>query len=299
MTRGVWRTYKIMVSGTPQYPMESMGPSASYPLPDIIKIQPVPPPPGAIEWWVSNEHYDLAYSYFETGDLKEIDGTTPAAGLYELTFELFDNAGALVNWTAAGIDTFESSNPAPFTPPVGMTTIPAPAAHLVTDGSGNVWGYKFVVHVDNNPCSAVIYDTWVDAPSNAAGPCGFINFANHNTSHARLSFRAFHPYNFARFRFDTVKGSSGYVEPASADWAGGGPAYAPVGFGPVNGFARTAASVFWKDILVSTLLDANGVVCPAAAFGENLYVDALATDGYSAADWLDASALPKAFALAP
>jgi hypothetical protein len=155
-----------------------------------------------------------------------------------------------------------------------------------------------VIHVDNHHCQAVIYDTWVDVPANAAGPCGFINFADRATSDARLSFRAYHPYNFAQFSFTTVKGSSGYVAPACAGWAGF-PVYAPVGSAFVNGFARTPASVFWKDIPVSTLLDANGVVCPAAAFGENLYVDALATDGYQIADWLDASAMPKAFALAP
>jgi hypothetical protein len=67
----------------------------------------------------------------------------------------------------------------------------------------------------------------------------------------------------------------------------------------VNGFARNPGSVFWNDIGVATLLTANGTNCAAAAFGENLEVLAIATDGYQYASWLNASALPKAFALAP
>jgi len=41
--------------------------------------------------------------------------------------------------------------------------------------------------------------------------------------------------------------------------------------------------------------------CPdgKAAFRENLYVRATATDGCVRLSWLDASALPKAFALEP
>lgn len=39
--------------------------------------------------------------------------------------------------------------------------------------------------------------------------------------------------------------------------------------------------------------------CPKAAFGENLYVKATATDGCERLSGLDASAVPKAFALEP
>jgi hypothetical protein len=307
MTRAVWRTYKVLgPGGTFQYPTAPMGPDVSYPLPDIIQIQPVAPPAGAIDWGPTwNEHVDLAYSYFDTGELSEpgTAGSTPvpAAGKYEVKFELFDNLGNRVVWDnpAHPITLAVSTNAAPFVPPVGMTTAVAPLAQRYVDGGAWV-GFHMFLHVDNNPCVATIYDTWVDTTANAAGPCGFINFAS-DTSQARLSFRAYHPYGYARFRFRTVKGSSGYVEDACAPWpvpsAIG--AYAPVGSGPVNGFARTAASVFWKDIAVSTLLTANGTTCPAAAFGENLEVLNIATDGYQYAWWLNAEGLPMAFALAP
>ena len=47
------------------------------------------------------------------------------------------------------------------------------------------------------------------------------------------------------------------------------------------------------------MLDANGHVCIKAAFGETLHVDALATDGWSTLEYLDAGAMPMAFALEP
>jgi hypothetical protein len=39
--------------------------------------------------------------------------------------------------------------------------------------------------------------------------------------------------------------------------------------------------------------------CDKAAFSETCHVDALATDGWSTLDYLDATATPKAFALEP
>ena len=67
----------------------------------------------------------------------------------------------------------------------------------------------------------------------------------------------------------------------------------------VNGFGRNPFSVFSKAVDVAALLDANGFHCVEAAFAETLDVHAIATDGYERAWWLDADAVPKAFALAP
>ena len=60
-------------------------------------------------------------------------------------------------------------------------------------------------------------------------------------------------------------------------------------------FTRNPASVFSENVPVAWLLGA----CDKAAFAENLYVSALATDGWSALTYLDASAVPVAFALEP
>jgi hypothetical protein len=163
--------------------------------------------------------------------------------------------------------------------------------HVIRDGASKIIAFRVVLHVDNNPCQADIYEVWVDNPANAAGPCGFISYANKFTSHAHISFKAYHRNQFATFSFLVVKGSTGGVAAASASGL--------VGV-PHNGFANNPGTgVYSKNVPVNALLDANGVVCIKAAFGETDYVWALATDGWNRLDYLDASAMPKAFALEP
>jgi hypothetical protein len=58
-------------------------------------------------------------------------------------------------------------------------------------------------------------------------------------------------------------------------------------------FALTPPFTYSKDVAVSTLLTSNtpgGMTpCDRAAFAETLYVDAMATDGWSTLDYLDRS----------
>jgi hypothetical protein len=314
MTYPVNRFYKTLVPNPtpppvmkPYYPTDQMGPDSAFPGQYLFRIQPANPPAPGIEWSVLNEHVDLAHAYFQTGDLYESDGVTPAAGKYELTLELFKSDGSLVNWShptgAPGeppIDAFMSSNAAPFMPPVGMTTVPAPSENLVKMG-GDVWGFKMVLYVDNTRCEAEIYDTWADIITKKAGPCGFIRFDHRGTSQAHLSFKARQAFDHAWFRFRVDKGSSGDVQEACADWdaVSHAASFAPVGSLVVNGFGRDPSSVFSKAVGVATLLDANGFNCNEAAFAETLDVHAIATDGYQRAWWLDADGIPKAFALSP
>ncbi len=315
MTHPVYRYYKTLVPNPtppptlkPFYPADLMGPDPAFPGQNLFRIQPENPPAPGIEWSMLNEHVDMAYAYFETGSLFESDGVTPTAGEYEVKLELFNSSGALVDWSnptggspATPIYPFVSSNAAPFVPPVGMTTDPAPAANLLTNASGDTIGYTMVLYVDNRPCKAFIYDTWVDSTSNAAGPCGFIRFADHDTSLAHLACWAYQPFVHAMFYFRVDKGSLGDIPAATIDWdyIGNALRWAPVGVGPVNGYARDTSSNFSKAILVQDLLNANGVDCDAAAFAETEYVYHTGFDGYQRAYWLDASATPKAFALSP
>jgi hypothetical protein len=53
-----------------------------------------------------------------------------------------------------------------------------------------------------------------------------------------------------------------------------------------------------KSIPVATLLNGAGTSCASAAFAEGLYVNALATDGYSEINAFDRSDM-KAFGLTP
>lgn len=325
LQRDVFRYYKVQVADPtvpggfrPTYLSDKLGMDPAYPGAYLTRIQPTRTPVGDYEWIPLNEHVDMAWAYFDTADLIE-PGTegaatpVPTAGKYELMLELFNVSSGtptLVNWshpTGAGsapIDVFVADNAAPFVPPTNMTVAVAGDDHLVKDASGDVVGFRMMVHVDNLPCSAAIDDVVVKTighPDEAGGDCGFIHFPDRPTSEARMGFTARHPYNHADFYFRVDKGSVGPVGEACVGWAAG-PLLPKVrwtwsGAG-ANGFARDPGSHFTKDVGVNTLLTAH-VNCPAAAFTETMWVAARATDGYQRAYWLDATATPKAFALAP
>ncbi len=316
MLREVHRPYEIKVfvpfpvwHFETQYKYEKMGPFGAD---NLFKIQPNFPSIGIWYDSVMNEHVDLAWAYFDTANLKESDGTTPAVGQYEIKLELFDSSGNLVHWNNTGgsgwnIEAYVTNNPAPFVPPTGMTEILAPTANLIKDTSGNTVGYIMTLFVDNTPCEAVIDEPYiVEKPSALSGPCGFLFFKSFANSKAHLRFLARQAFDNAVFTFWVVKGSSGYVPDATLGWNFVSSSYAclPVhdltpGAYPVNGFSRSADSHFSKDLGVANLLNANGSNCPQAAFAATLAVYSTAYDGYTQAYWLDAWAIPKAFALAP
>jgi hypothetical protein len=226
-------------------------------------------------------------SAFFLSHLLESSDPVAAAGKYELKLELFNSAANLVNITDAGILLKVPTIDTPF----GLGTVPTAAPdpeHLILDGAGKTVAFRLVLHVDNNPCQAEIYETTVGAAS--AGPCGFIEYPAGSSAH--ISFKARHPHDFATFSFNTYRGSTGALLIACAS--------GPVAPGSLNGFVRAVADtvgLFAKDVLVADLITG----CPGgrAAFAETLHLDALATDGWSILDYLDRDAIPKAFALTP
>ena len=174
--------------------------------------------------------------------------------------------------------------------------------------TGKIVAFRVVLHVDNNPCQSEINPIKVtgDAPGTweTVGACGFIRYPPQKTpasppAQASISFRASHANNFARFLFTIVKGSAGYVNTVCAPSDPGAiwTSLPLVNSTPVNGFIRDSTSTYTKQTPVTGLVGA----CPdgTAAFGENLYVYALATDGWSRLYYLDSYATPKAFALQP
>jgi hypothetical protein len=178
-----------------------------------------------------------------------------------------------------------AQGPAPFGP-VEVDTVDAPAANRLMS-AGKVVGFRMVVHVDNNPCEAVIHP--VKIGSHTANPCGFLNF-NNTGELVTVSFKARHENDFATFDFDINRGSVGLVEGAS-----GKVGTAVDGYSEANG-------EYSKDVLVSHLLRAlnpGDEPCARAAFAETLYVRAMATNGWTRLSYLDKSAMPLAFALAP
>ena len=160
-----------------------------------------------------------------------------------------------------------------------------------TKDAKDYYGLVFFLHIDNSPCEAEIYDASVNGVQ--AGPCGFIGFQPGNI--VRLSFRAFHPNGFARFKFTIAKGSSNYVEDACCPAYPGTVAWSAA---PLvtetnpNSYLRSGSD-FARNLPVVDVLG----TCPEAAFGENLYVAAAVTNGFTRLSGLDAFAIPKAFAL--
>jgi hypothetical protein len=289
LDRQVVRHYAVIDPTPPDFPLTflpfPMGPdpAPAFAGKNLFKIQPKNAPLGSYGWApMIDARENTASAFFLSHQLQGGDPAV-AAGKYELKLELFDSAANTVNITDAGILLKVPTIDGPFGVGAVPTTAPA-AEHLILDGYGKTVAFRLVLHVDNNPCKAEIYETTVGAAS--AGPCGFIAYPA--GSSARISFKAWHPNDFATFNFGTYKGSTGALAIACAS--------GPVGASPLNGFVNTA-DVFAKNVPVTDLVGG----CPGgrAAFAETLHVDALATDGWSILDYLDRDAVPKAFALTP
>lgn len=274
----------------PTFPAYPLGPKEKNTM-HLYEFKPHQPPqvPGHVRQWPVDDWFADIYSgILQSANLP--GGVADAAGKYKIKLEIYDIDGAQV---LPGPGSFD------FIVPTGLDADGVTVLSRKAQGSEiEDGGFVFYLHVDNNPCEAEIHETSVDGV--AAGPCGFIGYAPGDD--VRLSFKARHPNGFARFEFTVVRGSSGYVadgcapRPATPSDLGVTLANAPlVTDTPVNGFSRDASSVFTKEVDEA---DMRGG-CSKAAFGEHLYVAATATNGWVRLSWLDASALPKAFALEP
>jgi hypothetical protein len=206
------------------------------------------------------------------------------AGRYEIKLELFHADASLVNWTAEGIDLKVADVPAPFGQNT-VTTVLASDYYRIKVGMDTM-GFRMVLRVDNNCCEADIFA--ISGVGLVVDPnCGFIEYTP--GASATISLLAKHPQNFATFTFNVWRGIGYHVPEASTSGKVGDATTPSVG-GP---FALTPPFTYSKDVAVSTLLTSNtpgGMTpCDRAAFAETLYVDAMATDGWSTLDYLDRS----------
>jgi hypothetical protein len=285
MSRDVWRHYD---TGTTYMPLQ-IGPF-SAPIANVFKIPPVDLPAGAVKWITLDEHEDLASAHFETAKLPgtPVSAATDdrAAGLYEITLELFNAAGARVDFTTQGIDLMITGVDAPFGPGA-VPKIPAPPANLLLD-AGHTVGFRMVVRVDNNFCFAEINP--VGGTVTPDPDCGFHNYTSSSDT-AGLSFVARHPNNFATFSFGSGRGTGAAI----SDTVTSGVA----GLAASNGYGHSGFA-YSKAITVGVLtapLPPSTVTCPNAAFWERLDVSAMATNGYDTLTGYNA-ADNAAFALA-
>jgi hypothetical protein len=307
---------EIWADGTLVFKPYLLGPDPVIPGAALFKIPPKTPPanPGAIaaSWAPQVDARENTASAFFLSYMLEGGNPAEAAGKYELKLELFKynsttHAVTKLNLTDEGVALKVPTVDAPFgagtVPTTAVANYPATASDMedrvIREATGKIAAFRLVLHVDNNPCEAEIYPTKVTGATPGTwatvGTCGFIQYPP--ASQSIISFKAAHPNNFAIFSFTVVKGSSGTVKVSCAPDPTVSAPLPLVSAANVNGFIRSATSVYSKQMPVTSLVGA----CPngTAAFAENLSVYPLATDGWTTLWYLARYATPLAFALQP
>jgi hypothetical protein len=260
----VHRAYNHFVGADLVTASYNLGPKVVGATPCLFEIPPAVPPLG--DWVFPNPPVDHANAVFETNS----GPVVPTDGKYQLKLELFDAAGAAVNIAAAGIRYFVPS------------TVDADGTIHTTDAAtlGLVSGNSFImtVHVDNRPTTGSLGTPTLNGLP--ADECGVFKYGAGFSGTVQLPFVASHPDNLATYSYSLTRG-------ATLLTSINGPVSAATNPGSLT---RTA---------IELLTQADGSICPVAGFAEDLYVTALATDGWSRLSDLDSNPGPRAFVLAP
>lgn len=276
MTGDVQRHYAHMVAGQLVLTPFPLGPKTVNGVPNLFEIPPALPPEG--QWSLPDVVEGTTSAKFPSAAL------APGAdhGKYEIKVELFDANGAPVNIAAKGIKFV-----VPTSTDLSGTIDTADAAAL-----GLVVGNSFIMtlHIDNNPCN----DAVIDAPTlngmMADDNCGVLRYPANPQGAVVLGWQASHPNGlggegFATYSFHLYRGVNLLVLP---------PVSPPPQRLPAAGRARMGAGAFSDTETVPDLLQG----CTVAGFSENLYVAAMAIDGWRRLQEYDRSAV-RAFVLAP
>jgi hypothetical protein len=264
------RKYNHFLNGgnlvTSVYPL---GPTPVGVFPNLFEIPPAVPPEG--DWVFPDPPHDLANAQFPT---TELPSPTPGGthGKYQLLVELFDSAGNAVDLAAAGIEFF-----VPTTEDPDGTIHTAKAATL-----GLVVGNAFImtVHVDNRPTVGLLAAP--DLDGTAVDDCGVFRYGPGLSGTVHIQYTASQPDNFAFYSYRLSRGVTLLTPPTVS--------------GPVS--ATTNPALISRSV-VSLLTLPYTTVCDVAGFAEDLYVTAMATDGWSRLSGYDSNPSPVGFALAP
>jgi len=267
-------------SKLPTFPAFTLGPHPKNGM-HLYNFKPHDPPApsdpaGHTSWPIDDWFGDIYTGFLNSPNLP--GGVDASASTYKIKLEIYDEDG---NRVAPGPGTFQ------FIVPIGLkadgvtidarlpnTNLSAGPVEIEDDG------FVFYLHVDNRKCSAVI-----DAPTiggvSAGDLCGFLRYTPGDQ--VRIAFHALHPANFATFYFQITRGAT----PVSN--AGGEVAANPAGVYTGDGNGNFEKNDFSTGALLGP--------CAEAAFAENLWVYAKATDGWRRLEEYDAYAV-RAFALA-
>ncbi len=276
MTGDVQRHYAHMTAGQLVLTPYPLGPQTVNGVPNLFEIPPALPPEG--QWSLPDVIEGTTSAKFPSAEL------APAVehGKYQIKVDLFDINGAPVNIAAKGIR---------FVVP---TSIDLSGTIETTDAAalGLVSGNSFIMtlHVDNSPCN----DAVIDAPTLNGMPaddnCGVLRYPVSPPASVVMGWRASHPNGvaaegFATYSFRLYRGVNQLVLP---------PVSPPPQRLPAGGRALIGAGAFSDTETVADLLGG----CTVAGFSENLYVAAMAIDGWRRLHEYDRSAV-RAFVLAP
>lgn len=271
----------------PAETLYSLGPQTVPPVtgtPKLFEIPPELPPVVGAAWTMRDVVEEVAHAEFPTGAIAPgVPLNQPSlpdnAGKYQLKVDLFDNNGQLVDIAAQGINYY-----------VPTDTDPAPAAPLglvIDDDADGLMSFVMTVHVDNNPCDARIDPPQLNGTP-ASATCGILEYsrdpAGNPLGSVAMPFMVYHRNGFATYSFRLERGANPQTLPPP-------PATATL---PMSGPVPAGSTTLTNSQTVSDLLGG----CPAAGFAAYLYVDAIATDGWTSELGYDASDV-FGFAIAP
>ncbi len=250
----------------------NLGPKVVGSVPNLFEIPPALPPEG--DWAFPNPPVDLANAQFPTTVLPATPPPPPEGthGKYQLKLDLYDSTGAAVNIAAAGIRYF-----VPTTQDPDGTIHTADAATI-----GLVSGNSFImtVHVDNRMTAGSLGTPTLDGVG--ADSCGVFRYLPGPAGTVAIPYTATHPDDFATYSYRLSRGAT-LLSPPTAS-------------GKVSAATNPAIPTM---SVVSLLTQPDGTICDTAGFAEDLYVAALATDGWSRLSGYDSNPAPRAFVLAP
>lgn len=265
LTGIVNRMFNHFVGGTLVTSPYNLGPQVVKTVPNLFAIPPELPPGGG-DWAYPNPPVDLANAVFDSSLLS-------SPGQYQLKLDLFDSNGNEVDIAAAGIEYFVPTT----TEPDGtINTAPASTLGLV---SGN--SFIMTIYIDNNRTSAQLPIPTLDG--NLPDPtCGLLQYTGTAASPGgtvTIQYYAAHPENFAVFSYKLSRGVNPLTPPTISPWTQVGVATNP------------------KTVSLTAAYLLGG--CAIAGFGEDIYVAASATDGWTRLSGYDSSPPPVGFVLAP
>ncbi|MBU1140260.1 MAG: hypothetical protein KKD01_00430 [Proteobacteria bacterium] len=261
----------------PTYPVCTLGPKSVSGM-HLYRFKPHKPeecsdfiPGGYNSWPVDDWFADIYSGFINTYGLP--GGVDVSAGRYQIKLEIYKENGIIVK---PGPTTFQ------FIIPIGKDTDGATIlSRKAESGEIDGDGFVFYLHIDNRSCQAM-----TDAPTigtTGADPqCGFLHY-HALSEQVQIDFHALHPANYATFSFR--------IKRSATDISGGDGEVTDL---TINGYHGDGNGNFSNLFTVNTLLN----TCTRAAFSENLWVEAKATNGWARLHQYD-SYIARAFALAP